>query len=69
MEEAPKPDEGTEEQKKADFTFKMPTKLLNATIGKSETQSSNMLSYKFTKDNFFNAADSSIDREGDEYLL
>ena len=28
------------EQKKADFTFKMPTKLLGSTIGKSDTQSS-----------------------------
>ena len=46
----------------------MPTKLLNATIGKSETQSSNMLSYKFTKDNFFNP-DSSVDKDGDEYLM
>ena len=45
----------------------MPTKLLNATIGKSETQSSNMLSYKFTKDNCFNP--DVIDREGDEYQM
>ena len=41
--------------KKNDFTFKVPTKLLSSTIGKSDTQSSNlnMLSYKFTKEKNF----------------
>ena len=31
------PAEELEESKKADFTFKMPTKLLSSTIGKSDT--------------------------------
>ena len=33
-------DNNSAEQKKAEFTFKMPTKLLGSTIGKSDTQSS-----------------------------
>ena len=53
----------------ADFTFKMPTKLLGSTIGKSDTMSSNMLSYKFTKENCFYQEPGSVavDRDGDEY--
>lgn len=55
---------------KADFTFKMPTKLLSSTIGKSDTMSSNMLSYKFTKENLFyhEPGSAGVDRDGDEYL-
>ena len=52
-----------------DFTFKMPTKLLGSTIGKSDTMSSNMLSYKFTKENLFYQESGSavVDRDCDEY--
>ena len=51
----PKVQEMSEENdsKQADFTFKMPTKLLSSTIGKSDTNSSHMLSYKFSKENVF----------------
>lgn len=59
-----------QEQKKADFTFKMPTKLLGSTIGKSDTNSSAMLSYKFSKENVFYQdpnASGFVDRDGDDY--
>ena len=60
------------DSKQADFTFKMPTKLLSSTIGKSDTNSSHMLSYKFSKENVFLSPDHSnsmkVDREGDDYL-
>ena len=51
----------------------MPTKLLGSTIGKSDTMSSNMLSYKFTKENCFyqeqqpGSNGAAVDRDGDEY--
>ena len=68
----PKVQEMSEENdsKQADFTFKMPTKLLSSTIGKSDTNSSHMLSYKFSKENVFQSPDNSmkVDRDGDEYL-
>ena len=55
--------------READFTFKMPTKLLGSTIGRSETQSSHMLSYKFSKENIFglqhDPAAEVVDRDGD----
>ena len=43
----------------------MPTKLLSSTLSKSDTQSSNMLSYKFTKDAF--AKDNGSFLEDDDY--
>ena len=68
----PKVQEMSEENdsKQADFTFKMPTKLLSSTIGKSDTNSSHMLSYKFSKENVFQSPDNSmkVDRDCDEYL-
>ena len=58
------------DEPQADFTFKMPTKLLGSTIGKSDTMSSNMLSYKFTKENCFyqESGSAAVDRDGDDYL-
>ena len=58
------------EPKADDFTFKMPTKLLGSTLGKSDTQNSNMLSYKFTKENIFgqHTGPEFVDRDGDDYL-
>ena len=50
----------------------MPTKLLGSTIGKSDTMSSNMLSYKFTKhENLFyqEPGSAAVDRDGDEYQM
>ena len=66
----PNPLEEENDSKQADFTFKMPTKLLSSTIGKSDTNSSHMLSYKFSKENVFFSPDNSmkVDRDGDEYL-
>ena len=59
-----------QEQKKADFSFKVPTRLLGSTIGKSETLTSHMLSFKFANENVISLdPDQSIcvDRDGDEY--
>ena len=54
----------------------MPTKLLSSTIGKSDTASSHMLSYKFTKENVFypppadpNNASLYVDRQGEDYQM
>ena len=50
----------------------MPTKLLGSTIGKSETMSSNMLSYKFTKqENLFyqEPGSAAVNRDDDEYQM
>lgn len=53
-----------------DFSFKMPTKLLGSTLGKSgksDTYKSSMLSYKFTKENVF-YPEQMVDRDGEGYM-
>ena len=53
-----------------DFSFKMPTKLLSSTLGKSDTESSKMLSQKFK--NFLtdeNGLEASMKADDDEYQM